>query len=247
LQYWDDTNPDEIHGLVGLEIAMGMCEKQELSDYFEKYWLTSSPGFGTIFSRNRYQLLRSFLHMNNNEDRVERGQPGYSPTFKVQPIIDMVQDQYVKLYQAHHEISVDEAMLGFKGKLGIKQYIQDKPTKWGIKLWCLCDSHTDFMMRWNVCAGSGDGTVSETVRRLLTPDYLDCGYYLFCDNLYSSTNLFFELKDRRTGTCGTLRSNRVGNHTCSSVYSCHTEERRGPYLLYQGGYAVYLLAGQWNC
>jgi hypothetical protein len=35
----------------------------------------------------------------------------------------MIVDQYVILYQARREISIDEAMLSFKGKLGIKQYM----------------------------------------------------------------------------------------------------------------------------
>jgi hypothetical protein len=70
---WTDTNPDEIRALVGLEIAMGMCDKPRLSDYFETYWLTAIPGFGSVMARNRYQLLRTFLHMNNNTDRIPKG------------------------------------------------------------------------------------------------------------------------------------------------------------------------------
>lgn len=33
---------------------------------------------------------------------------------------------------------VDERMVPFKGKVNIKQYIQKKPYKWGIKLFLLC-------------------------------------------------------------------------------------------------------------
>jgi hypothetical protein len=69
------------------------------------------------------------------------------------------------MYQAHHELSIDEAMLAFKGRLGLKQYIQGGG---GVKLWSLCDSHTGFMMKWNVYTGAGEGTVGDVVKTLLT-------------------------------------------------------------------------------
>jgi hypothetical protein len=30
-------------------------------------------------------------------------------------------------------------MVGFKGRSGIKQYIKNKPTKWGYKVWCIAN------------------------------------------------------------------------------------------------------------
>ena len=35
---------------------------------------------------------------------------------------------------------MDEAMIPFKGRLSIKQYMKDKPTKWGIKVFVLADA-----------------------------------------------------------------------------------------------------------
>jgi len=37
----------------------------------------------------------------------------------------------------HEELAVDEAMIPFKGRLGFKQYMKDKPTEWGIKVFVL--------------------------------------------------------------------------------------------------------------
>ncbi|XP_064630940.1 piggyBac transposable element-derived protein 4-like [Lineus longissimus] len=200
-----------MRAFVGLEMSMGLCDKPAISDYFETYWLTGTPGYSTVMSRNRFQLIRSFFHMNDNTDKVPKGQPGHDPLFKVRPILDIVQGQYVKLYQAHKEVSIDEAMLAFKGRLGLKQYMQDKPTKWGVKLWSLCDNRNGFMLKWNVYTGAGEGTVGDVVRSLMIPEYVDHGYHLYCDNLYSSPDLFVDMRNRRTGACGTLRSNRVGN------------------------------------
>ena len=41
------------------------------------------------------------------------------------------QDEYVP----HEHVTVDEAMVPFKGRRGFKQFMKDKPMKSGIKLW----------------------------------------------------------------------------------------------------------------
>ncbi len=33
--------------------------------------------------------------------------------------------------------SVDEQMIPFKGQLGLKVYMKNKPKKWGVKIWAL--------------------------------------------------------------------------------------------------------------
>ncbi len=37
-------------------------------------------------------------------------------------------------------VTIDEAMIPFKGRLRFKQYMKDKPTKWGIKVFVLADA-----------------------------------------------------------------------------------------------------------
>jgi hypothetical protein len=44
-------------------------------------------------------------------------------------------------YNPHREVSIDEAMIGFSGRLGFKQYVPLKPTKRGIKVWVRADPH----------------------------------------------------------------------------------------------------------
>ena len=50
------------------------------------------------------------------------------------------QDEYVP----HEHVTVDEAMVPFKGRLGFKQFMKDKPMKSGIKLWVLADAVTAY-------------------------------------------------------------------------------------------------------
>ena len=50
-------------------------------------------------------------------------------------------------------ISIDERMVAFKGRKGKKQYIKDKPTKWGFKLWTLASSDSGYTYKFQVYTG----------------------------------------------------------------------------------------------
>ena len=43
-------------------------------------------------------------------------------------------------------LSVDETMVGFRGQFGAKQYIPNKPTKYGIKAFTLADSKNGYIL-----------------------------------------------------------------------------------------------------
>ena len=71
---------------------------------------------------------------------------------------------------------------------GIRQYIKDKPTRWGIKLWVLADSSNGYIVDFNVYIGKAAGQQTSefglgynVVMRLMRP-FLHQGYHLFLDN-----------------------------------------------------------------
>ena len=48
------------------------------------------------------------------------------------------------LYQNRQQVAIDEQMLKPRHRSGIRQFIKDKPNKWGIKLWVLADSSNGY-------------------------------------------------------------------------------------------------------
>lgn len=71
---------------------------------------------------------------------------------------------------------MDEAMIKFKGRLGFKQYMKDKPTKWGIKVIVLSDARNGYVYRLEIytgknqviddCTGLCSRVVLDLVKRL---------------------------------------------------------------------------------
>jgi len=111
------------------------------------------------------------------------------------------------------ELSIDERMVRSKARFAFKQYIRNKPTKWGFKLWCLCNSSNGYTIRFSVYRGktgevlSGNGLGYDVVFRLMT-GYLDQGYSLYVDNFYTSPTLAVDLF--KTHITGTLNKTRIG-------------------------------------
>ena len=76
-----------------------------------------------------------FLHLVDNSRMMPRGQPGHSKIFKVEHVVNSLVQNYKFSYIMKKEVSVDESMIAYKGRLSFLQYMPKKPHKWGIKAW----------------------------------------------------------------------------------------------------------------
>lgn len=55
---WQDVNDQIIKAFVAVEIGKGLVHKATLESHFQDtYWLTQTPGFNTVFKRDKYQLI----------------------------------------------------------------------------------------------------------------------------------------------------------------------------------------------
>ena len=104
---------------------------------------------------------------------------------------------------------MDEAMIPFKGRLSIKQYMKDKSTKWGIKVFVLADSRNGYTVRLQIYAGknsslsNGDlGLCSRVVLELLDGLEDQCPK-VYMDNYYTSPELFLALYNKKVNAYGT--------------------------------------------
>ena len=62
-------------------------------------------------------------------------------------LIDALNQRYEVVYKPDGHLSIDESMIKFKGRLSFRQYLPNKPIKWGIKVWAMCESKTGYMAK----------------------------------------------------------------------------------------------------
>ena len=129
--------------------------------------------------------------------------------------MDLVSPKFEQEYIPHKQVTIDEAMIPFKGRLSFKQYMKDKPVKWGIKVFVLSDAHNGYVYRLQVYTGKDLNTVSDVglcskvVLDLMSG--LDSFHNeLFTDNYYTSPSLYMTLYKNGVNACGTVRSSRKG-------------------------------------
>ena len=220
---WSPVTLPELRTWLGLLFTMGVVKKiGRLAEYWSVHVATLTPVFCQTMPCKRFMQILRFLHFVNNEDETL---DKTVKTWKVQKLMDYVCKRYRDNYTPRRELSVDETMLKFKGRLGIKQYIKIKPVKWGIKLFTLAESATGYVLNVLPYTGKRDDTVfSKTTQTVLDVSslYLHLGHHLFLDNYYMSIELVKALFSKATLCCGTVNANRVGlpadiKKTCARV------------------------------
>ncbi len=82
-----------------------------------------------------------------------KGEPGHDPLYKLRLFLLPLIAHFQSLYTLHREVSIDESMIWFKGRLGFIQYVPKKPTKWGMKAFVLSDAQTAYMFNWHLYTG----------------------------------------------------------------------------------------------
>ena len=114
---------------VGVLLLMGIHQLSCLADYWSTHNYLGVPSIAAVFPANRFNHLLASIHFNDNIAAKPCGHPGYDKLYKVRPIVDSILQKCLSLYKPHWENSIDEAMVGFKGRSSLKQYVPNKPTK----------------------------------------------------------------------------------------------------------------------
>lgn len=207
---WKDVVPAEMKTFLGLLFHMGTIKINRINDYWKKHYMFNLQCFSSFMSRNRFLLILRALQFEDTESQEPRTQLG-----KIMPLINFFNNKMEEIYYPPRELSIDESMVLWRGRLKFRQYIKGKRHKFGIKLYVLCEP-SGIALKIIVYAGSADPELSgsqhtDKVVLALLAGKLDAGHSIFMDNYYNSVQLTKKLLQRNTYVTGTLRANRKGN------------------------------------
>ena len=208
---WYDTTANELMLMIGMILAMGINVQPELADYWKNDAIVGAPGITRGMPILRFKALLSVLHLNDNSTALSRGHAQFDKLHKVRPFLDRLRLNSLKYYNPHRENSIDETMVGFKGRSSLKQYMPMKPTKRGYKVWCRCDAKNGYLCDFRIYIGAEGNTVNSLGSKVvldLAQDLFGKGYHLYFDNFFSSVELAEELLIHQTGMIATTRANR---------------------------------------
>ena len=121
-KHWTEATVREMKTFFACRVAIEMLVYK---DHYEQYWrlkdnlLTATPGFGKVFSRDRFLAIWSMLHCVDEDD------PNLDKTdkiYKSRPIFNYILERFQSHFVSDQELSLDEGMIPTKNSLSIKQY-----------------------------------------------------------------------------------------------------------------------------
>lgn len=148
---WKALDETELSCFLGLLILAGVYKARH--EAITELWSKNDGRnvFSKSMARSRFQQITRILRFDDAESRRRRVQKD-----KLQPIRSLFEDWVSGLqdcYIPHENVTVDEQLLVFRGRCPFRQYIRNKPGRYGIKIWTLCDSKTTYVYNMQVYTG----------------------------------------------------------------------------------------------
>lgn len=239
-RYVPIEDPAELQAWLGIWIALPLARTKRLASAWKSDPTVRNLLASSTFSRDRYLAILRFLHPVPGEDsEVDK-------MYKLRPLITQLKQSFQGVYKPTCELSVDESMIGFQGRLSFRQYMPKKAKKFGIKVWCLAESRTGYILNFDVYTGKDKSSTrdqqplaSSVVINLLQP-YQGLNHSVYMDNFFTSYQLMLDLASMKIYSTGTYRRGRRGFPTDLPTLGPSTQ--RGHFELRQQGNMV---AGIW--
>ena len=95
-------------------------------------------------TRTRYERITRALHFNDNNKAFPYGHDKFDKCFKIRPLLDALNQSFAFAWTLGGHVSVDEGMIGFKGRSYLRQFIKNKRTRYGLKLYILACSNSGY-------------------------------------------------------------------------------------------------------
>ena len=207
---------------------MGMIDVSVLESYWSTSWESEIPFFRKVMPRDRFLQIFWMLHVGEGDAKVD----------KIKKLCDALIHNFQANYTSNKNLAVDETMVGFKGRFSAKQYMPNKPTKYGIKAFTLASSEHGYMLNILLYVGANtlQGAENEykilpqpacVVMELMKPYFNKC-HHIYTDRYYSSIPLAQALQQKKTDITGTIMKNWIGlpDTVRSKSFSLKDDEMR---------------------
>lgn len=149
------------------------------------------PVFRAIMSMKTFIYINRVLRF---DDVLSRRQQKSSDKFApIRELFDKWSNILPDCYNPHECVTVDEQLLGFRGRCKFRQYMPSKPVRYGLKFWLMVCSETCYVWKIQPYLGKADGASAPEKKQgaRVVLDLIDGlkGHNVTMDNFFSSYEL----------------------------------------------------------
>ncbi|XP_003727691.1 piggyBac transposable element-derived protein 4-like [Strongylocentrotus purpuratus] len=210
---WYPVTRAELETWFGVIIGMGLLQ---LKGDIRKYWsvkhkLTRTDGFPEVFPRDRFLQVLRYIHFVDEEIAITNRQlAGFDKFYKIRYIFNYLVPKFQEVYNPERDVAIDESMIKGQARMPARQFMKNKPTRWGLKVFALAESQSAYVLNLDLYEGKTQGERQNTFNVVtnLSQNYRGFGHVIFMDNFYTSVPLFNALYTSGFMAVGTLRENR---------------------------------------
>ena len=204
---------DEMEMYLGMLVMMSIIKLPQIRMYWSSE--TRVPSVADVMSINRFEKIKQYFHCNDNTKHVPVTHEDHDKLFKVRPVINSLVEKCRQVPQEEYH-SVDEQIIPTKSRTSLKQYLPNKPNKWGIKVWARCGV-SGMVYDFEIYTGKSSKAEAQpnllmggnVVYRLTRTLPRNVNHKVFFDNFFSSIALMNCLKKDAFWAVATIRKDRL--------------------------------------
>ena len=129
---WSGVGVEDIYHYLGIVVLMGIIALPEMQMHWAHNMTFSLSAFPQTMARRRFEAIQKYFHSFNRR-AIPKGNP--DKLMIIRPVLDFIIGKCRSLYVPTSNLSIDEGMLKWKGRLSIRVYNPMKPIKYGIKFY----------------------------------------------------------------------------------------------------------------
>lgn len=208
---WKNVSVEEMNAFFGILLQAGVEKSWDVP--IRELFLDerSNPLYKATMSVNRFEDIRKALRFDDKRTRSVRLQ-----TDKLAPISyvwNLFLDNCRKVIIPSEFVTIDEQLVPFRGKCSFIQYMPKKPSKYGIKIFWLCDAKSSYAVDGCVYTGRKPNepvqrNLGANIVKELTQTVKNSSRNVTMDNYFTSVSLAEDMLQQGITIVGTIRQNK---------------------------------------
>lgn len=214
-QYTNHLDIIELKAFLGLLYLAGVFKSN--NEDLRSLFATNGTGrdiFRATMSLNRFYFLLGSLCFDDPATRQERIAHG-DKLAAISNIFNMFIINCQSNYSCGEYLTIDEMLIAFRGRCQFRMYLKNKPDKYGLKMQCLVDSKTHYLLNGFIYTGKDTRRANPKKLSIPTLDVLTLippisgtNRNITADNWFSSIELIKELRSHTISYVETLKRNK---------------------------------------
>ena len=206
---WSPLEVPEYYVFMALLLLMAHVKKHVIKEYWITNDLVSTPAFGKYMARDRFTEILRFLHFTDVCNPIETDK-----LWKVRPVLSVIKDKFLRFFGPFRNVHLDGSITLYRGRLLFRQYTSSNRRCFGIKVFVICDSDSEYILDALFYPGTdGDMESSDPIGfsgaavKEFVDRYFGENHFLYSERFNPPPALTKYLREHDTGSCGSVKVN----------------------------------------